>query len=123
MALGYGISIPSFAVSFKSARPFGADVPTGADAFPGGHFDRGQAFRAGQAFRSKRAFRRGQQAFRVRRARFQSNNVISTATVGTASRGAVVCTGAAVGAVVGADVDAGAPMAVRPSLERGASSL
>ena len=87
-----------------------ADIPTGADAFPGGHFDRGQAFRAGQAFR-------------VRRARFQSNNVISTATVGAALRGAVVCTGAAVGAVVGADVDAGAPMAVRPSLERGASSL
>ena len=122
MALGYGISIPSFAVSFKSARPsrsgrsaeadvpLEADVPTGADVPPG------------RTFRSKRAFRRGQQAFRVRRARFQSNNVISTATVGTASRGAVVCTGAAVGAVVGADVDAGAPMAVRPSLERGASS-
>ena len=39
----------------------------------------------------------------------------------------VVCTGAdvgaATGAIVGADVDAGAPMAVRPSLERGASSL
>ena len=28
----------------------------------------------------------------------------------------------ALGAAVGADVDAGAPMAVRPSLERGASS-
>ena len=113
MALGYGISIPSFAVSFKSARPSRSGRSAEADAFPGGHFDRGQAFRAGQAFR-------------VRRARFQSNNVISTATVGAALRGAVVCTGAdvgaATGAVVGADVDAGAPMAVRPSLERGASS-